>query len=72
MVQDEELAEQARANDEDNYGFAFGEKFDDVVFERFVRNGKLFKRMQDDAAFRSTVLKWMRGRVYKAQRGDAA
>jgi type I restriction enzyme R subunit len=72
LEEDEELAQQARANDEDNYAFAFSDKFDDAVFERFMKNGKLFKRMQDDTAFRSAVMEWMRRSVYKTQRTEAA
>jgi len=69
---DEELAQQALANDEDNYAFAFGDKFGDVIFERFIRNGKIFKRMQDDPAFRDAVMEWMRTKVYRAQRNQAS
>jgi len=43
-----------------------------VIFERFIRNGKIFKRMQDDPAFRDAVMEWMRTKVYRAQRNQAS
>lgn len=59
MSGDQDLAETARANNEENFRFAFAKKFEPAVLDRFEANEALFGKIFSDPEFKDRIAKWV-------------
>jgi type I restriction enzyme R subunit len=72
LIEDPVLAQQARANTEDNFTFGFNSTYEGAVIDRQTSNDELFRRLMDDAEFGDVVRSYLRRRVYGRLRDASA
>jgi type I restriction enzyme, R subunit len=74
LAEDQELQEQAQANEIDNFRFGFEQKFEAAVIDRQFANEALFKKIMDDPEFSSAIRDLLVRRVYERliEEGNAA
>jgi type I restriction enzyme, R subunit len=65
MADDPELQQQASANTEENFQFAFEDAFMDAVVEGMERNTDLAKKLLDDDRFADIVKTWLLRYVHR-------
>jgi type I restriction enzyme, R subunit len=65
LASNEELREQAHANEIDNFRFGFDQKFEAAVVDRQSANEELFKKLMDDPEFNTAVRELLLKRVYE-------
>lgn len=65
LVQDENLAKQARNNPIGNFKYGFDEVFLKKLIDRMDANQDIFARIMDDEEFGSLVRDWMLRKVYQ-------
>jgi type I restriction enzyme R subunit len=64
-VEDEELKQQAKVNDLDNWQYAFKRKFNGIVVDRRGANEELFERFLADPEFAETISEWVMHQSYE-------
>ena len=64
LSKDDELAEQAKSNNIDQFGYAFDPKAMAIFMERMERNEKIANTFMENEDFRNVVLDLMKQRVY--------
>lgn len=70
-VEDKTLASQAKENDLANFRFAFDKTFMNTIVSRMDANSDIFKRVLDDADFRSLLADYYVKKVYEELRKAA-
>ena len=65
LAEDQELQEQAKANEIENFRFGFEQKFEAAVIDRQFANEELFKKMMDDPEFSSAIKELLLETLYK-------
>jgi type I restriction enzyme R subunit len=65
LAGNDELREQAQANEIDNFRFGFDQKFEAAVVDRQSANEELFKKLMDDPEFNAAVRELLLKRVYE-------
>jgi type I restriction enzyme R subunit len=69
LAEDQELQEQAQANEIDNFRFGFDKKFEAAVIDRQFANEELFKKVMDDPEFSSAIRDLLLETLYKRLSG---
>ena len=64
-VEDEELKQQARVNDLDNWKYAFKRKFNGIVVDRREANEELFEKFLADPEFAEAITDWVMRQSYE-------
>ncbi|HYH14945.1 MAG TPA: type I restriction endonuclease subunit R, partial [Flavisolibacter sp.] len=65
LMQDEDLALQAKSNTMENFKFGFNEVFLNKVIQRMELNQEIFTKIMDNDDFANLVRDWMLKKVYK-------
>jgi type I restriction enzyme R subunit len=69
-IADDELSDQARNNNLDNFRLAFERKFLQTIVTRVDDNEEIYKRILDDEDFQTTLAEFYLRKVYKRIRED--
>jgi type I restriction enzyme R subunit len=69
----DDLAEAARANDQENFGLVFDGSFEGIVIDRHDANTTILKKFLDDNDFAEMLTRWARDEAYRRLReGEGA
>ncbi|MEA3502852.1 MAG: hypothetical protein U9R47_08765, partial [Actinomycetota bacterium] len=70
-IENDQLADQARANDHENFGIAFAKVFESSMLDRLSKNEELVVRILDSEDIRTKLESIYVGRVYDTLRSLA-
>ena len=66
MMEDEQLAKQARNNSKDNFKYAINKEFNKKLYKRMDKNQKMFTKIMNDDDLQDAIKEYLLNKVYDA------